>query len=196
MEVSVNGIDYSRSGVEVHWVAGMLILPRGPQLLFTHGGTVSVELQHGAASTANLLCKVGESLFAATVSSNSLDSLMVECVVPPLPAGEVELRVVDATDRDFTSNSVAFTVLDAPSLHSLLPSRGASSGGSLVTVVGSGFVMGLDCSWWSTDLVSSDYISSSLLACQVPAARADGMSLAALEVGVLGSGFTTSGLLF
>ena len=100
--------------------------------------------------------------------------------------------------QQFSSSGVSFTYRPACALSSVWPVRGASEGGTPVTVVGSGFSLSaesegaLRCRFNATSVVAS-YVSESSLVCNTTASSA---GYVPVEVSTNGHEYTSSGVRF
>ena len=100
--------------------------------------------------------------------------------------------------QQFSSSGVAFTYRPAAAVSSVWPVRGASEGGTPVTVVGSGFSLAaeaegaLRCRFNATSVVAA-YVSESSLVCNTTASSA---GYVAVEVSTNGHEYTASGVRF
>ncbi|MFX0578981.1 IPT/TIG domain-containing protein [Nocardia nepalensis] len=75
--------------------------------------------------------------FGTTATTFTIDSdTQITAITPVGSAGTVQVTV---TSSEGTSNGVAYTYLAVPSLSSISPSQGATSGGTSVVLAGSGF---------------------------------------------------------
>ena len=89
-----------------------------------------------SASSAQLVVRVGE---RAIVGARVLSATLLECTTPSqLLPGPLALEV-SRNARDFTVDEVLFVYQAALRLDEVAPSRGPSSGGSAVVIVGAGF---------------------------------------------------------
>ena len=100
--------------------------------------------------------------------------------------------------QQFSSSGVAFTYRPAAAVSSVWPVRGASEGGTPVTVVGSGFSLAaeaegaLRCRFNATSVVAA-YVSESSLVCNTTASSA---GYVPVEVSTNGHEYTASGVRF
>ena len=100
--------------------------------------------------------------------------------------------------QQFSSSGVAFTYRPAAAVSSVWPVRGASEGGTPVTVVGSGFSLAaeaegaLRCRFNATSVVAA-YVSESSLVCNTTASSS---GYVPVEVSTNGHEYTSSGVRF
>jgi hypothetical protein len=91
-----------------------------------------------------------------------------------------------------TASEVEYEYLEKSRVALLLPSRGAVTGGSLVSVTGSGFrEAGLRCRFGTEEVHGAQFVSSTVVACVAPGSMS-GVGTVAVEVSVNdGSDFTS-----
>ena len=84
-----------------------------------------------------LSCRFGGAAY--TVIARFLSQTTLECVAPTQDAGTVALTL-SLNGQQFADIGAFFVYYATPSVAAVEPYRGASEGGTLVTVHGSGFV--------------------------------------------------------
>ena len=100
--------------------------------------------------------------------------------------------------HQFTSSGVSFTYRPAPAVSSVWPTRGASEGGTPVTVLGSGFSssaesMGALLCRFDTFTVPAAYVSESAIVCN---STRSSRGYVAVEVSTNGREYTSDGVQF
>jgi hypothetical protein len=91
----------------------------------------------------------------------------IDCVIPSLAEGTYNLVV---TNRDLqVSNAVSFTYNPAPTISTVTPTDGPESGGTQVTITGTGFIDGLSVTVGGTNCSSVTFNSSTEVICTTPA---------------------------
>ena len=207
VEVSLNGADFSSSGVFFRYTPDPVLRSLSPVLgpaarggtllnLFGEGpgffgsanATDPGELQGGGEA---LRCRVGTTLRPARRVSPGV----VACETPPHRPGLVSVSL-SVNGRDFT-NSLHYLYVPDPSVLRVRPSSGLPEGRTPVLVAGTNFInsTALACRFGDTTRRAT-FVSPTLLVCQAPA-RGEGPAAAAegpvaVEVTVNGLDFTSS----
>ncbi|EKX41898.1 hypothetical protein GUITHDRAFT_112038 [Guillardia theta CCMP2712] len=134
-----------------------------------------------------------------TVTSSAVERLTsstIVCATPPsVSPGSFFLQVSDDHGSSYSSNRAAFLFHPRVELQGVRPSRGYTSGSSLVTCIGSGFLDSADlqCRFGSVKQSRLGWLSSSLFTCVAPANKPGNVSF---EVSNNGQDYTSSGLRF
>ncbi len=139
------------------------------------GGTTATV--NGSGFRAGMQVRFG-GVLASVVSVNSAGTVLT-ATTPPHAAGLVDLSVATPGGADALTN--AFTYVAAPTLGSVSPSAGPVTGGTAITLTGTGFRAGTQVSVGGTPaaVVSIDPGGTSLVATTPPhAAGAVGVSVA------------------
>ena len=119
------------------------------------------------SESAEYVCLYGKDSVVGLLASSNV----VTCLSP---AGGVSGSVVDvrlSVDKEFARGTQQFEVYADPRVAGLVPSRGTVRGGTIVSVVGSGFSSEqLQCRFGSTQVTGSGarVLSSSLVVCRAP----------------------------
>jgi hypothetical protein len=151
---------------------------------------------------ATMLCSVGQSRSTAAVVSSLDSAAHFACRVSGQAAGfkAVELANIDTRVASRSGMQVQL-VADATVTH-LTPSTGSLSGGTVVTVSGTGFVAGRTaCQFGTLSTVVADVRSSNELVCKAPAVYRGSIAFEVSNVNVQGQHLTmdslsTSGRMF
>jgi hypothetical protein len=102
-------------------------------------------------------CRFAGVQVPATIVTSSL----LACSAPRLRAGEAALEV-SSNGADFTASGAAFVAAHAPAVRAVSPTISSTVGGTGVTVLGSGFVLGASCGfgdvWAPAEVVSSSKV--------------------------------------
>ena len=132
---------------------------------------------------------------AIEVSPLSVDETEVVCVSPKAEStGSVQTWITGVPEAGATSDILAYDYLETTSVMTVVPCRGALSGGTYVSVTGSGFVSGsLQCRFGTSTVSGSEarYVSSTQVVCVSPA-WASGSVQVELSVND-GADFTSNG---
>jgi hypothetical protein len=159
-----------------------------PSLGPVMGGTVITVNGFGFIGTQNtaMRCRFGtvESTAQTTGFKNAVQYLTgstISCVAPPQPVGVVRISVsLNGLESDFTRLELGSLYIyhDPPKLTGRpTPSVGPTTGGTSITISGTGFLTGqLQCKFWIAaskgdlnKVVRADYLSSTLISCSSPA---------------------------
>ena len=117
------------------------------------GGTkVKVSGNH-FTNTSQISCSFGSSIVPGVFVS----SAQVECTAPPSSTKGLAILEVTTNGVDFTASSMSFRYAQAPRVASITPATGPVSGGTAVTVLGSGF---LDSTTLSCRFVDGQFVSA------------------------------------
>ncbi len=143
VEVSNNGVEFSGDSVAFTYHAMLLVHWVSPRVVPSSGGVEVTVRGSGLACGPEVTCRFGTlaSPARAVVNSTSL-----VCLVPALAPGVVAVDV-SCNRVDFTSSSVSVTVVQDVAVVSAAPKAGPVTGGTRVTVTGSGFGPGLACAF-------------------------------------------------
>lgn len=150
--------------------------PQGP----TAGGT-AVTLT-GSGFTTGTSARFGGVLASSVVI---VSSTTITCLTPAGPAGPADVQVSNANGVNILPG--AFTYLPPPTITSVAPQQGPASGGTSVTIQGTGFTAGASVTFGGQPAASTTFVSATQLTA-VTAARAPGT----VAVGVSGSAGSTS----
>jgi hypothetical protein len=129
------------------------------------GGTAVSVLGSSLVASKDFRCKFGDTITAnATVMSH----IAVVCLSPAHPVGAVPVEVSN-NGFDFTDMDYEFMYQDV-SIVRIIPSSGPGTGGTLVSVFGSGFFkFGNSACRFGDTTVTAVFISTSELNCATPA---------------------------
>lgn len=126
---------------------------------------------------------------AVTVAS----STQINAMSPPENPGAVILAVSNPNSQTATMAS-AFTYTSAPTISSLSPNSGPVTGGTTVTILGSGFASGAAVSFGGLSSTSVTCVSSSQIRAVVPSSLAGTIAVTVTnpdtQSGTLSSAFT------
>jgi hypothetical protein len=143
VEVTNNGVDFSRSGQFFEYHNHVTILSAWPLLGPETGGTFVTIKGSGFFNSLEMLCIFGE----AKVIAHYLDSERIGCKSPPGNAGLLSFQIVYGElphhihdDGITSSHELSFLYVRSPILHAIFPSSGKVEGGSIVFITGSFFV--------------------------------------------------------
>lgn len=166
LEVSINGADFTSSGVLFTFVAPIVVRHAWPMNGPISGGTSVVVYGSGFSGGGTLHCIFGGKAILATVRSD--DELY--CVSPPSDsAGRVPLELTsNMLDRVASPRNFAYVAPIA--LASVRPSRSGEEGGVTAVVTGTNFNASpsLVCRFGGLDPAQATWLSSSRVSCLVP----------------------------
>merc|ERR1712185_31724 len=169
-----------------------VIPPAGP----VWGGTRVSVLGARFRESATLRCRFEAS--GATAAARRVGVGQLECASPPSSGAGSRRVEVSINGQQFSSSGVAFTYRPSASVSSVWPSRGASEGGTPVTVLGGGFSSSAEASGalrcrFNATVVAAAYVSESALVCN---ATQSPSGYASVEVSTNGREYTSSGVRF
>ena len=171
VHVSLDGADLATSPLDVTWIPGIVILAVSPSILPSSGGGVLVAAA-SLSRTARVQCLFGN----GSSQCQHVNDSSVSCQLPPHPTGKASLQLsTDGTDGS-ASAPVWIDVVASPMLVSIIPSIGPSSSRSVVTVLGVNLVDGgIQCRFGEVYVSNGQWISSTLIECNVPLPQTEGV---------------------
>ncbi|WP_218022503.1 IPT/TIG domain-containing protein, partial [Nocardia amamiensis] len=125
----------------------------------TGGNSVTIT---GTGFTGPLTVRFGSTATTFTVNS----STQITAIAPAGSAGTVQVTV---TGFQGTSNGVSYTYIAVPSLSSISPNKGPTSGGTTVTLTGTGFTGATAVNFGSTPATSFTVNSDTQITATSPA---------------------------
>ena len=150
----------------------------------TSGGTV-------VTITGTNFSYVSEVDFDGTSATYSVDSsTQITAFAPAESAGTVDITVTTAGGISTTSGSDEFIFLDAPTVTAVSPAAGSTSGGTSVTITGTGFSYVSAVEFEGTPATSYTVDSSTQITATAPAESADTVDVTVTTAGGIS---TTSG---
>ena len=176
VEVSTNGWDWSASRLSVMYTPAPTMHSIHPALGSVDGGTIVTISGSDFIQESNLWCVFGNS----SVPAEWRSSTHISCKAPraSYPVN-VPLSLHFDDSLRFINGAHLFTYHRQLSLEQAHPMRGFVSGGTVVTIEGTGFldVTTLLCRFDST-IVQAKFISSNFISCVAPSTgRAQGIEL-------------------
>merc|ERR1712086_291574 len=170
VEVSLNNEDWTvASGVLMEVLAGMNVTSVSPAVVLA-GSEVSV-VGAGFSAAHGLYCGVGGSSLQGTSWSHSVASMVtgssLRCVLPSRGNGMQVVEVSHSEGGEMSYSGMQVEYVSAGHVASVWPSSGVVSGGTVVTLVGEGFVAGrTGCQFGSSGaMVVADVLSSTEAQC-------------------------------
>ncbi len=154
----------------------------------TTGGTV-VTITGTGFQTGNTVSFGSVQSTAVTVSSNT----QIQAMSPAENAGTVAITVTNSSAQSSSLPS-AFTYTSGPAVTSISPNSGPVTGGSTVTILGSGFQSGATVTFGGIAATSVTIVSSTQIQAVTPVSPAGTVSIAVTNTnsqsGTLASAFT------
>ncbi|WP_201297900.1 IPT/TIG domain-containing protein [Nocardia sp. CY41] len=147
----------------------------------TTGGT-SVTIT-GTGFTGPLTVRFGSTATTFTIDS----AIQLTAIAPAGSAGPVQVTVSDSSG---TSNGATYTYLAVPSLSSIAPGQGSTSGGTTVTLTGSGLTGATAVTFGTTPATSFTVDSDTQITAVAPAGTG------IVSVTVTAPGGTSNGVAF
>jgi hypothetical protein len=189
VEISANGVDFSRSRVQFAYQAGtsvLALLPdSGPVRGETNVSVIGTGLLQGSQ------CRFGQRLASRVVWVSPFE---VICTSVSQPEGRHALEVSGSGALAWTTGGVEFAYTALPRVHAVAPAFGPEHGATRVEVSGDGFVpsAGLTCRFGCGTPVRAQWRSRSRVFCQPPASALAGANVS-VEVSTNGQQFSTGG---
>jgi hypothetical protein len=190
------GVDVSETRALFEFVVGEEVSSVSPSRGPVGGGSLVSVVGSGFRFTGALQCRFGLSSVPAVYVS----STEVRCETPELPAGVVDVRV-SSNGVDFSSSSSEFEFVRVARISSVSPSVGSVSGGTRVSVMGSGFEdrEGMKCRFGessSSSIVPATFVSMNELECVSPRSEGSRSGSVSVEVTMNGVDFTEDAVQF
>lgn len=152
------------------------------------GGTVVTVNGSGFQTGATVMFGSTQSSTVTIASSTQLDAMS-----PPENAGTVGITVTDPNAQSSSLPS-AFTYTSGPSVSSVSPTSGPVTGGTTVTILGSGFQSGSTVAFGSTAAASVTFVSSTEIQVVSPSSTAGTVAISvansASQTSTLSAAFT------
>eukprot|EP00698_Gefionella_okellyi_P014440 TRINITY_DN4005_c1_g1_i2.p1 TRINITY_DN4005_c1_g1~~TRINITY_DN4005_c1_g1_i2.p1 ORF type:complete len:2826 (+),score=696.32 TRINITY_DN4005_c1_g1_i2:356-8479(+) len=189
VEVSNNNQDYTTDNVQYAFQPTVTIT----QVLPTSGpisGNTRVQVRGTEfVNVTTLYCLFDESRVLATFATTT----SVFCVAPTHIAGPYAVQVSN-NNQDFSASAVTYRYMPASVITSVVPTTGAVSGGTNVTVTGVNFLGPTTyCAFGSSAPVLAAVVSDTQIACLTPSMAAGSYSV---EVTNNNQDYTSSGVQF
>jgi hypothetical protein len=193
VSVSLDGVSFFTLDAQFAYIEPLAIGSIAPQAGPSSGGTEVVISGGNFVFSKDLKCRFGETeVLAVFVSAQA-----IICVTPSSLEESVAVSVAN-NGVDFMKWDDAFSIVAAPSITSVVPSKGSIVGGTVVTLSGSGFTdtPSNKCIFGSESVVAT-YISSATLTCtSPPSSTPTASSTVSLEITNDDKDFTTFGNTF
>jgi hypothetical protein len=198
VRVSNNGVDMSETGTLFtygsHGATWSVEPSRGP----TRGGTaVTVRGVEGAEGFESVFCMFGDDLVAG-VSGAVQDDGTIVCLSPAgTDVGVMQVRLGEGPTRRDLGQSFTYEYFLGPHIYSLRPSVGGVTGGTVVSVIGSGFSEGAVACRFGEVVVTKEQariVTSTVVSCVSPPGLAGGRSVEVSLNG--GADFTNEAIKF
>ncbi|EKX41897.1 hypothetical protein GUITHDRAFT_141645 [Guillardia theta CCMP2712] len=197
LTVSNDGSTYSLQGLPLHIQQPSILVACSPSIGPSSGGTVvtmevTPELMPPAVGVG---CMFGETI----ASQAQVFGSVIRCISPKvLVPGLVNISLIDQdTELELVAGAVPYLYFASPYVRSISPCIGSRSGGTLVHIAGTGFLLkGVSCRFGNAtvDGDRARAITSTLVECVSPAAGEIGMSM--VEVSFNGVDYTTDEISF
>ena len=163
VEVSNNGVDFTSGNVQIEVVEDLAVSAALPSYGSVSGGSRVTVVGTGFSPVSSLAC----SFDGVRASATFVSARQAVCTCPPHAQGDVDVRVT-ADGATFSTAAAVFEYrhgLDS-AVAAVSPSRGAVSGGTSVSVTGSGFGSDeLQCVIGGVHAAAASWRSSTLVVC-------------------------------
>jgi len=173
LEISGNGQDFSTTGMFVENVALANVTSLTPLVVPSNGASIIMIRGIGLTSTKESFCGFGASAAAQTwtvvqAHMSAIDTLA--CVAPARGSGFRALEVALSKNGEMSRSGLQVEYADIGTVTTVQPSAGSISGGSAITMSGTGFVAGRTaCKFGSATAALAEVRSSTEALCLVPA---------------------------
>ena len=138
VEITTNNVDYTNDAVQFEYKVQASVAAISPNFGPTTGGTKVVVSGAGFSETQELQCRFGTG--GALTQAIWIAPTVIECITPSVASASFVALQITSNMVDFTSPTSAFYSYTEPAVvRYISPPEGPSRGGTLVTVVGTGF---------------------------------------------------------
>ncbi len=137
VHVSINGADATPDSATFYYIEDAIISSIRPSVGPVVGGTWVSLIGSGMVNGDSLRCRFGE---VTPVPGLWISSTEIQCIAPPQIDRGVMNVSLSLNGVDYQSSVMEFSYYDPPVMLSVRPTFGVSLGGTLVTVIGSGFL--------------------------------------------------------
>jgi len=183
LEVSTNGVDFTSNGFMVESTAAANVTLTTPHMVPINGD--STLMIHGLGfSTSGLTgiyCSYGGSngMESWSVTQGTLvGSNAITCKVPARGAGFRAVEIALSKDGEMSRSGVQVQYTAVGTVESVYPSTGVATGGTIVTVIGTGFIAGVSgCKFGSTASVMGTVVATTEMRCVAPAGVAGAVNV-------------------
>ena len=194
VDVSCNGFDWTSSGQQYEVYEQPTISDLYPSSGAVEGGTLVRVRGSGFIPLASVTCQFDSAVVSGLSAVSVTSPTELWCIAPAAAlyaAGSVTVSVsLNGVDYTFNAPPLVFTYFEAPTLLTMLPAVGESTGQLLVTLTGSNFVDSADlsCEFTAGSLfsqsVAATWVSSTELTCLTPAVPGSSLTANVLVVAV------------
>ena len=166
VHVTVNGVDVAVEGARFEYIEDAVINSIKPASGPVDGGTWVNLMGTGMVNGNSSRCRFGKS---DPGSVYWISQTEIQCISPPARG----IGIVNVTLADYPLIAVEYSYYEHPVISSIQPPFGVSSGGTLVTLNGSGFLSSQDivCRFGSID-VSAYFITEEQISFLSPSGNA------------------------
>lgn len=135
LRVGMNGQQFVETGILFDYLMESTVRHLQPSLGPVQGGTAVDVVGAAFVNSTALSCRLADRIVPATFVSKEL----VRCITPPSPSISRLPLEVSNNGIDFTTNGILFSYVAALEIIRVWPTSGPTTGGTLITVHGSGF---------------------------------------------------------
>lgn len=191
------GRDFTGLGIVFAYTANPQILTVSPSSAPANGRSSWANITGvGFAPSSALRCRYGGAQLS--VQTVYVSSTSVRCLSPVIVSPQSSAMFIEVTLNgvDYTSGQVAYYFTSLPVISSLSLSRGALTGGSLLTIRGSYFTATQDmvCKFGATQFITATVTSSTELVCRTPSVSVPG--LVTVEISSNAQDYSAQGFTF
>lgn len=164
IQVSTNHQDFTSRTQLLHIIHASNVTSVTPNIVSAHGSTVSVAVNPSEVLShiVDISCFVTDKTFAAVTAPGQ-----AECRLPGLGAGMHAVEV--APTQAVTHSGIQVEAIVNPVVSSVSPTSGQMMGGTVITLMGSGFIASkTSCMFGEHSVIEANVVSSSLALCIAP----------------------------
>jgi hypothetical protein len=134
LQVSGNGFEWTKQAVSFAYSAMPVIASLSPSTVSAGKGSTMLTVSGTAFQKGEVTCRVSDSNGTATFGGVATSTTEALCSLPGRPAGGTGVLELSFNGLDFTTSNKGFAYAAAVRLLSVVPTSGAASGGTLVTI--------------------------------------------------------------
>jgi hypothetical protein len=161
------GTSKTTTADQFSYLAVPSVLSVSPSYGPTKGGTAVTVKGTGFLASTTVTFGVASASNVVVVNANTLT-----CISPAEPAGAVNVTVSTEGGTSASVSADKFTYYAVPAATSISPSSGPTTGGTVVTLTGSGFVTGATVKFGTVAATSVSVASPTSITCKSPAEAA------------------------
>jgi len=168
VEITFNNQEWTHDGIFFYYFVAPYVVQIVPNLGIIEGGTRVIVLGANIRDTKEIKCRFGENI----VPGNYINETSVWCIAPAGAAlGPVDFSLATESNH-FSAGNVQYTYIKTPTISTVTPACGPTTGGTQIALTGSDFVYTgfnrVSCIFGDQIWQPATVISDSLIYCESP----------------------------